>query len=85
MYEFHYDYITNKFGNKSRLSFTDTDSCMYEIEIERVDFSKNKETFDWSNLPAKLKYHDNWKALGFDKVNDQMCGIAIKNFFGSHD
>ena len=48
MYEFHYDYITNKFGNKSRLSFTDTDSCMYEIEIERVlvDFSKNKETFD---------------------------------------
>ena len=31
MNEFHYDYIKNKFGNNSRLSFTDTDSLMYEI------------------------------------------------------
>ena len=48
MYEFHYDYIKNKNGNKSRLLFTDTDSYMYEIKIEKVfvDFSKNKEMFD---------------------------------------
>ena len=26
MYEFHYDHIKNKYGNKSRLSFTDTNS-----------------------------------------------------------
>ena len=26
MYEFHYDYIKNKYGNESRLSSTDTDS-----------------------------------------------------------
>ena len=29
MYEFHYDYIKIKYGNNSRLSFTDTDSLMY--------------------------------------------------------
>ena len=31
MYEFHYDYIENKYGNNSRLFFLDTDSLMYEI------------------------------------------------------
>ena len=57
MYEFHYDYIKNKYGNKSRLLFTDTDSLAYKIETENVydDFSKNKEMFDFSNFSAKSK------------------------------
>ena len=29
MYEFHYDYIKNKYGNNSRILFTDR--LMYEI------------------------------------------------------
>ena len=51
MYEFHYDYIKNKYGNNSRLLITDTDSIMYEIKTKDVheDFSNNKEMFDFSN------------------------------------
>ena len=36
IYKFHYDYIKNKYGNKSRLLFTDTDSLMYEIRTENI-------------------------------------------------
>ena len=32
MYEFHYDYIKNKYGNNSRLLFADTDSSMCGIK-----------------------------------------------------
>ena len=45
VYQFHYDYIKNKYGNNSRLSFTVTDSLIYEIKTEDVygDFSNDKE------------------------------------------
>ena len=44
MYEFHYDYIKNKYGNNSRLLLTDTDSLIYEVKTEDVckDFSNDK-------------------------------------------
>ena len=52
MYEFYYDYIKNKYGNISRLLFTDTDSLTYEIKTDDVseDISIYKEKFNFSNL-----------------------------------
>ena len=57
MYEFHYDFIKNKYGNNSKRLFTDTDSLMYEIKTEDVYkyFSSNKEMLDFSNYSAKSK------------------------------
>ena len=34
MYEFHYDYIKNKYDNKLKLLFIETDSLMYDIKMK---------------------------------------------------
>ena len=53
----NYDYIKNKYDNKSKLLFTNTDSLIYEIKTENVykDFSSYKDIFDFSNYSTKSK------------------------------
>ena len=85
MYEFHYDYIKNTYGNKSRLLFTGTDSLLYEVETKNIydNFSKNKEMFDCSNYSAKSKYNDYLNVLIIGKMKDEIGGVAIEEFVGS--
>ena len=50
--------ITLKYGNDSRLLFTDTDSLMYEIKTEDLyeDFSSNTKMVDFRDYSTKSKY-----------------------------
>ena len=84
MYEFHYDYIKNKYDNNSRILFIDTDSLMYEIKTEDVyrDFTNDKEMFDFSNYSTKSKYYDNSNKLVVFEMKDETAGVAIGGFVG---
>ena len=48
---FHYGYTKFKYGNNSRLLFTDVDSWTYEIKTKDVyeDYSKDNEMLYFSN------------------------------------
>ena len=84
MYQFHYDYIKNKYDNNSRLLFADTDSLMCKNKTEDIyeDFSSGKEMFDFSNYSTKSKYYDNSNKFVTGKMKDKTAGIAIKEFVG---
>ena len=87
MYDFHYQYIKSKYGDKAKLLFSDTDSLMYEIQTE--DFYKDisgdvKNKFDTSdypeNHPSGIPTGINKKVLGMMK--DEAAGKIIKEFVG---
>ena len=84
MYDFHYNYIKHKYGEKAKLLFTDTDSLTYEIEAKDVykDFFKDKDKFDNSDYPeySPFFYKTNKKVIG--KFKDESAGIPITEFVG---
>jgi len=87
MYEFHYDYIKQKYGDKAKLLFTDTDSLAYEIQTE--DFYKDinpdaKRQFDTSDMSSDhlsgIKSGMNKKVVGMMK--DELGGKIMTEFVG---
>ena len=84
MYDFHYKYIKNKYGDKAKLLFTDTDSLTYEIEAEDVyqDFLNDKEKFDNSDYNKSSTFFDETNKKVIGKFKDEVFGIPITEFVG---
>ena len=84
MYDFHNNYIKNKYGDKARLLFTDTDSLTYEIEAEDVykDFWNDKDKFDNSDYPESSPYFDKTNKKIIGKFKDEAAGVPICEFVG---
>jgi len=76
IYNFHYEYIKKKYGNKAKLLFTDTDSLCYHIETADIykDFKKDSnDRFDFSNYK---KTHPN-----FNDSNESQLGKYVDGQF----
>ena len=83
MYEFHYDYMVPKYGKKLDLCYMDTDSLIYNIEME--DFYKDiaedvPARFDTSgyNPDRPLPIGLNKKVIGLMK--DELGGEIMTEF-----
>ena len=84
MYDFHYNYIKQKYGSKAKLLFTDTDSLTYEIETSDAyqDFWNDKDKFDNSDYPEDSQYFDKTNKKVIGKFKDEAAGIPITEFVG---
>ena len=93
MYEFWYDYIKLKYGDKARLCYTDTDSLV--IHVETKDFYKDiagdvEKWFDTSNYDEKdkrpLPIGINKKVIGMfkdelgGKIMIEFCALRAKTY-----
>ncbi|XP_047035542.1 uncharacterized protein LOC124641502 isoform X1 [Helicoverpa zea] len=85
LYQFHYDFIKNKYKNQTMLCYTDTDSLLYYIHTNDfyADITQNISQFDTSNFSEDNPYgifKRNAKVPGLFK--DELGGDVISEFVG---
>ena len=85
IYNFHYNHIKNRYGDRAKLMFTDTDSLTYEIETDDVyqDFWNDKDKFDNSDYPKNTP-HITMKAIrkSLGSSNTKLVAFRLSNFVG---
>jgi hypothetical protein len=92
MYQFYYDILKARYGDKVELCYTDTDSLLMKIYTEDVnaDLIDMADQFDFSDY---LKDHPVCEALGNKadanmkipgKFTDECNGAVIAEFIGLH-
>lgn len=84
MYDFHYNVMLPKYGDKLKVLMSDTDSLIYEIQTHDLyaDMKSFKQHLDLSDYDKTNPLYDvtNKKVVG--KFKDETNGVAIKEFIG---
>ena len=83
IYEFWYDYVKRKYGEKLKLYYMDTDSFIVQIKADNIytDIAEDVKTrYDVSNyeLDRQLPKGNNTKAIGLMK--DDLGGKIMTKF-----
>ncbi|PKC54371.1 hypothetical protein RhiirA1_477444 [Rhizophagus irregularis] len=79
MYDFWYNHIKRKYGNRAKLCYTDTDSFIIEIETENVydDMVEDADLYDFSGY---LEDHPLLKKLPPDQWITKPDGNRSKSY-----
>ena len=67
MYDFHYNYIVQKYAQKQKFLFTDTDSLAYEMKTE--DFYQDISSDVEEKFESGIRTGCNKKVIGMMKMN----------------
>ena len=80
-YDFHYNYIKRKYGDRAKLLFTDTDSFCYVIETDDIyeDLYKDRNMFDNSDYSKDYKFFfgENKKVIGKFKQQENLLLVLL--------
>lgn len=85
MYQFHYEHIKLKYGDKAQMIYTDTDSFIYEVNTDCFysDMKLNLEKYDTSDYPSDNIFEMprvNKKVPGLFK--DELNSLIMTAFVG---
>jgi hypothetical protein len=84
MFNFHYDTILKRYGDRARLLFTDTDSLCYHVQTHDIydDMLGDLGAYDTSNYPQEHRLYSktNGKVLG--KFKDETASKPPVEFVG---
>lgn len=83
MYDFHYNYMARKYGDKARLIFTDTDSFIYWIQTGDLysDIAGDDE-YDFSNYPPDHPTYSTLHKKEPGWMKDESAGAILESFVG---
>ena len=84
MYDFYYNTLKARYGDKIRLLYTDTDSLIVKVDTEDIyaDMSLNADLYDTSNYSPGHPLFSNTNKKIIGKFKDELGGKVLTEFIG---
>ena len=84
MYDFYYNALKARYGDKIRLLYTDTDSVIIHVQTEDIyqDMQANISDYDTSNYPADHPLYSDQNKKVTGKFKDELGGRLMTEFIG---
>jgi hypothetical protein len=84
MYDFSYNKVKNKNGDRATLLYTDTDSLLMHIETEDIytDITADPNEYDTSDYPDDHPLHSTRNKNVLGKMKDKCARVPVAEFVG---